>query len=447
METTSKRHSFFKGLAVLGQLASLFPFAVIFEALTVKQLVVWHFFAIYAVWIVFRAAGWFVGSMVSSLQKRRLPKKLIPLTNFLSKLGVAVPIAAFIALGVWQKLDFSAYTFIMSAGIIIYFGGSLSIGRSYSDIFSRSWFVLDLVASIIVVFAITISKENEASGAAGYLLCVGFAVVTLLSAVLANQTNIDTQTKQRDAGKAVLPEGLRRYNALLVIGIVTVTLGLFVFAKPLAALLKTFIGVLFAAIFFVIEKILSFFSTEDISDIPTDLEDADTPWFENYRGGSVGNVIFAVVLIVVIVLMIRYRKQIFDVIKNAVKNLFAPLFKGRDKTFDTPFADEITSSDAKLTSPRAQRKAERELERRYARETSPERKYRLGYALFLTRLRRTEHPPVPSDTTDAHREKGERAFGEDMRGFSAVYNNVRYADLPPTAEELAAADELLHRIK
>lgn len=447
METTSKRHLLFKGLAVLGQLASLFPFAVIFEALTVKQLVVWHFFAIYAVWIVFRACGWFVGKQINSLQKRRLPKKLIPLTNFLSKIGVAVPIAAFIALGVWQNFDFSAYVFIMSAGIIIYFGGNLSIGRSYSDIFSRSWFVLDLVASIATMLAMTISKATEVSGTAGYMLCVGFAVVTLLSAVLANQTNIDTQTKQRDAGKAVLPEGLRRYNALLVIGIVTVTLGLFVFAKPLAALLKNVIGVLFAAIFFVIDKVLNLFSTDDVTDIPTDLEEDDALWFENYGGGSVGNVIFAVVLIAVIVLLIRYRKQVFDVIKNAVKNLFAPLFRSRDKTFDTPFADEITSSDAKLTSPRALRKAERELERRYSRETSPERKYRLGYALFLTRLRRTEQPPVPSDTTDAHREKGERAFGEDLGGFSAAYNKVRYADLPPTADELAAADELLRRIK
>lgn len=446
METTSKRHLFFKGLAVLGQLASLFPFAVIFEALTVKHLVVWHFFAIYAVWIVFCAFGWFVGKQINSLQKRRLPKKLIPLTNFLSKIGVVIPIAAFIALGVWQNFDFSAYTFIMSAGIIIYFGGNLSIGRSYSDIFSRSWFVLDLVASIVTMLAITISKENEVSGTAGYVLCVGFAVVTLLSAVLANQTNIDTQTRQRDAGKAVLPEGLRRYNALLVIGIVTVTLGLFIFAKPLAALLKTVIGMLFAAIFFVIDKVLSLFSTEDITDIPTDLEEDNASWLQSYSGG-VGNVIFAVVLIVVIVLMIRYRKQIFDVIKNAVKNLFAPLFRSRDKTFDTPFADEITSSDAKLTSPRAQRKAERDLERRYSRETSPERKYRLGYALFLARLRRTEQPPVPSDTTDAHREKGEMAFGEDLSGFSSAYNKVRYADLPPTADELASADELLRRIK
>lgn len=441
MEAASKRHLFFKALAVLGQLASLFPFAVVFEALALKKLVVWHFFAIYAVWIVFRAAGWFVGKQIRSLQKRKLPKKLIPLTNFLSKIGVAVPIAAFIALGVWQNVEPSAYFFIMTAGIIIYFGGNSSVGRSYSDIFSRSWFALDLTSSVMVMLAITLSGETEISGPAGYALCVGFAVVALLSAVLANQTNIDTQTNQRDAGKAVLPEGLRRYNATLVIGIVTVTMGLFIFAKPLAALLKTVISAIVAAVYYLCVKVANLLPWSEDTDLSSGAE--DDLLIEQINGVNISNIIFAAAFIMVIVLMIIFRKQIFSVIKS----FFEPLFRSRDKTFDKPFVDEITSGDRKLTSPRAQRKAERDLERRYARETSPERKYRLGYALFLARLRRTDRPPVPSDTTDAHREKGEGAFGEDLGDFSAAYNRVRYGDCPPTSEELAAADELLRRIK
>ena len=441
METASKRHLFFKALAILGQLAALFPFAVMFEALALKKLVFWHFLAIYAVWIVFRASGWFVRRQINSLQRKRIPKKLIPLTNFLSKIGVAVPIAAFIALGVWQKSEPSAYVFIMTAGIIIYYGGSSGVGRRYSDIFTRTWFLLDLSSSLIVMLAINLSEETEVSGAAAYILCVGFAFVTLLSAVLANQTNIDTQTSQRDAGKAVLPEGLRRYNAVLVIGIVTLTLGLFVFAKPLAALLKTVIRAVVTAVLYLFMKFTSLMSWTDETDFSAG--GGDAVLIEPTNGFNLGNIIFVAALIAVIVLMIVFRRQII----NVIKSFFEPLFKGRDKTFDKPFSDEITSSDAKLTSAGARRKAERDLERRYSRETSPERKYRLGYALFLARLRRTEQPPVPSDTTDDHREKGEKAFGEDLRGFSAVYNKVRYAELPPTVEELAAADELLKRIK
>lgn len=442
MEAAPKGHSFFKALAVLGQLAALFPFAVFFEALCLDKLVMRHFLAIYAVWVVFRVFGWFVGTAVNALQKRRIPKKIIPLTNFLSRIGFFVPTALFIAFGVLFMSDESVYFYILPACIIIYFGGNRSVGRSYSDIFSRAWFLLYLLSSIAVMIALSLSEETAVTAAARYMLCVGFAAVTLLSAVLANQTNIDYRTSQRDAGKAVLPEGLRRYNAFLVIGTVTLTLGLFVFAKPIAALLRTVIAAIVTAVFFVWGKIISLLIPEDMDFLPSG--GAAEPSVQEIENGiDIGGILFAVMFIAVFVLMILFRRQII----SAIKNLFEPLFRSRDKTFDKPFADEITSSDAKLNSRKAQKKAERELERQYARETSPERKYRLGYALFLARLRRTEQPPAPSDTTDIHREKGEKAFGEDLRELSETYNRVRYGDLPPAFEELAAEDELLRRIK
>ena len=444
MESKNKRQSFFKALACLGQFAALFPFAVFFEAVVLKVLVVWHFFAIYIMFILFRFFGLLIGKLIDSLQHRRIPKKIIPLTNFLSRIGFAVPTAAFIALGVLLKPDPSVYFFILPACVIIYFGGNFSVGRSYSDIFSRSWFLLDLLSSIVVAAALSFSEESGVSSAARYMMCVGFAAVTLLSAVLANQTNIDTRTSQRDAGKAVLPEGLRRYNALLVMGIVTLTLGLFVFAKPLAALLRVVVEGIILAALYAAEKISGLFSAGDmITDPSGGTADPEQILVEPENSGDIGNIIFAVILIALIVLMILFRRQVF----NAIKNLFEPLFRSRGKTFDKPFADEITSGHAKQDSLRARKKAERALEKQYARETSPERKYRLGYALFLARLRRTEQPPALSDTTDIHREKGEKVFGEDLRGFSETYNKVRYADIPPTVEELAAEDELLRRIK
>ena len=114
---------------------------------------------------------------------------------------------------------------------------------------------------------------------------------------------------------------------------------------------------------------------------------------------------------VLIILVIAFRKPIW----NAIKNLFAPLFKNRKKAADVPFYDEITESSAKTLTPKAQKRAERELSKQYERENSPERKYRLGYALFLAKLRRTKCPPEPSDTTDIHREKGASAFNENLR--------------------------------
>lgn len=441
MEATDKRYSWFKALAVLGQFASLLPFAVFFEALCLEKLVFWHFTVIYAVFAVFRAVGWLIGYWVSSLQKRRLPKRIIPLTDFASRVGFVVPTAAFIAMSVWLKPDFAVFFYILPASIIIYFGGNLSVGRSYSDIFTRGWFVLNLISSILVMIAMAISEESEVTSAARFLLCVCFATVALLSAVLANQTNIDYRTSQRDGGKAVLPEGLRRYNALLVLGVVGITMGLFVFAKPIAALLRRAVVAVVSGVMYLVDIVAGW-----IAKMSTDTEfagDIEPPLVEPTNGAGIWNVIFALLMIAAVVLMIVFRKAIW----NAIKSLLEPLFRSRAKTFDRPFADEVMSSHAKQASLRARKKAERELQRRYTRETSPERKYRLGYALFLARLNRTAYPPAPPDTTDAHREKGEKAFGEELREFSETYSRVRYGDLTPTAEELAAEEALLKRLK
>lgn len=441
MEIADKRHSFLKVLAVLGQFAALLPFVILFDALCLKKLVFWHFLVIYAVFAVFRVSGWLVGYGVSSLQKKRLPKRVLPLTNFLGRIGIVVPTAAFIALGVWLRPDISVYFFILPAAIIIYFGGNLSVGRNYSGIFTRAWFGIALISSIIVVFAMAFSEESEVISAARYLLCAGFAAVTLLTAVLANQTNIDVQTNQRDGGKAVLPEGLRRYNAFIVLGVVGVTMGLFVLAKPVAALLRSFFVALVNGVLYLFDVLARWIDGMLKSSDPIDV--TETPVVEVTDGSGPGSIFVVLFIIAAVVLIIVFRKTIL----NAIRSFFGQLFRSRNKTFDRPFADEITSSHAKQFSARAKKKAERELERQYSRETSPERKYRLGYALFLVKLSRTAYPPVPSDTTDIHREKGEKAFGEDLLEFSKTYNKVRYADLPPTAEELAAEDELLKRLK
>lgn len=442
MKTVSRLHSFFKALACLAQLAALFPFAVIFEALGLNKLVVWHFTAIYGVWIIFWLSGRLIGYSVEELKKRRIPKKLIPLLNFATKAGVAVPIAAFIFAGVWLDVHSAAYFYILPAAVISYFGGDFSVGKSYSDIFTKGWFALYVTSALVTMAFLALSKETDLSSEAGYILCVGFGIVILLSAVLANQTNIDFRTKQRDAGKAVLPSGLRRYNAALVIVIFTLTLGLFIFAKPIAGFLKL-------AVSAVISGVMAFYlfmaSLFDISD--DDFSGGEAPIEPIVRdpseGISIGDILSVLLLIAAIVCVIVFRKQIFA----AIKSFFAPLFKRRKREADTPFADEITSSDIKRNSPRLQKKAERELLRQYVRETSPERKFRLGYAVFLTSLRHSANPPAPSDTTDVHRQKGEAAFGEELREFSETYNRLRYGDIPPTPEEIAAESELITRIR
>lgn len=440
MKTASK---IFTALAVAGQLAALFPFAVMTAAASEEAPSFLFFAVIFAVWTAFRETGWGIGRLAEKIKGGRSSARLHPLINFLARLCCVIPIAAFIAACVILKLRPALYYYALPPSVAMYFGGYSGVGKSYSDVFTKGWFAVYPISALLTSVMLNTGEMSEAALWAGRALCTGFAAEILLFVVMANQANIDKCTKQRDAGKAALPRGLRRYNAVIVAGIFTASLGLFLFARPLGKMLLTAIGAVVGAVVFVVDWISGLLSSSNQSEQHVSEGEISQPNMTAQYGFDLNDLITILIVIAAVILVIIFRKQIW----NAFKRAFAAVFRNRGKDFDTPYADEIMSSDAKRHSPRAEKKAERELARQYARETSPKRRYRLGYALFLARLRRTDCPPAPSDTTDIHREKGERVWGADLSGLSEIYSRVRYGDITPNPEELTAEAEILQQLK
>lgn len=436
MKSASKH---FMVLACAGQLAALFPFAVMGVAVSGENAAVWHFVVIFVLWTAIREIGWGIGTLAEKIKCRRISAKLHPLINFLAQFCCVFPVAALITAGVLLKLQIGVFFYTLPPSVAIFFGGYFGVGRSYFDVFTTGWFAAYPISAILASLMIKISKLTEAAPWVGRALCAGFAVEILLFVVKANQANIDKCTRQRDAGKAALPRGLRRYNAVIVAGIFAVSLGLFVFAEPIGKMFVTAFTAVVSAVIFVMDWISNLFGSPDGS-VTQVVDDANgQPGIPLRSGADLDDLLLLLYVIAAVVLIIAFRKRIW----RAFKRVFAAVFRNRDTGFDTPYADEIMSSDAKSLSPRAVKKAERDLSRQYARETSPKLKYRLGYALFLARLRHTEHPPEPSDTTNVHSEKGERAWGVELSELSGTYDGVRYGDITPTSEELAAEAELL----
>lgn len=431
----------FKALAIAGQIAVLFPFAVTSAAAGGEAPEVWRFAVIFAIWALFRFFGFTAGSLAEKIKSGKASPKLHPLINFLARFACVIPIAAFIAACVVFSLPPTFYFYTLPPSVVIYFAGYSSVGRSYSDVFTLGWFVVYPISALF--FSVMMYAGKISAPWAGNALSAGLAVEILLLVFLMNQKNIDKCTQQRDAGKAVLPRGLRRYNAVLVILIFTLSLGLFFFAETVGQILMTAVAAVIGAVLFVVDLLLKLLATtNESSERPPDGEGHLSP-VSALPDASARDYSIALIIVVAVILIIAFRKQIWSAIKKA----FAEAFKNRDKSFDTPYVDEIMSSDAKPLTPREVKKAERELAKKYARETSPALRYRLGYALFLARLRHTQNPPAPSDTTEIHREKGERSFNVDLSELSKTYDKVRYADAVPTAEELAREEEIIKSLR
>ena len=66
----------------------------------------------------------------------------------------------------------------------------------------------------------------------------------------------------------------------------------------------------------------------------------------------------------------------------------------------------------------------------------------------MLRLSRSAFPPLLSDTTSVHSQKGISAFKrEDIADMVSVYNAVRYGDKIPAPEQLEAQRRLIEELR
>lgn len=426
---------FLRCAAVLCQLLSLFPFVVLTEGIGFGRYVWWHYFALYAVFSVFYAAGYFCASWAegSGFSAKKKPWAL-----FFSRAAAAVPIAGFVAVCVLLHLPSGLFLYALPAAIIAFYGGHGSFGLSYCDVFSTAWFGLFFVSGIIASLLLWFSHDKAVSAAGISQLCTGFGVLIVIAAVLANQTNIDLRTQQRFHGGAVLPSGLRGYNAGLIAAVCAVTVGLFLFAKPAAELIVQGIAAAGRLLLSLMKEGGGDADWEYISENDGEY----VPW--NQAENDLFSVLNTLLVAAIILLVIRFRKEILGLIKG----LFLPMFAQREQHDELPFVDEISEAESKHPSERRRRRTEQQLYREYKRETDPVKKFRCGYRVFLLRLSRTALAAVPTDTTSAHEIKGCQAFRcKEIEQTVRVYNDVRYGGRAPTAQELEQQETLIEMLR
>lgn len=426
-------------MAVICQFLALFPFVLVTEGIGFGEYVWWHYAVFYAAIAAFYGCGRLLGTWASH---GGFSRKTKPWAVFLSRIGFIVPTAAFIVFCAVLELHSGLYMYLLPGCIVGYFGGYLSAGKGYSDVFTRGWFAVFFVAALIsaIMLNFTMNKPLISSGMAQ--LCTMFGVLIVATAVLTNQTNIDIQTRQRGGGRALLPKGTRSYNAWLIAVVGAVLIGLFLFSEPLA-------GLLFKGIQAFMRWLLSLFrSGEQIDSDGVEMAENTADKMEYYANESpIGDLLMLLLAALIVFLIVKFRRQIWAFFKE----IFSPLFKAQEQEEAVPFYDEFSSSTDERMSSRERRRTERELYRRYRRETDPVMKYREGYEIFLVRLGMSPFPQLTTDTTTIHSDKGEKAFGgqvPDSRldGMVLVYNRVRYGGEIPSEQELEELDRIINTI-
>ena len=424
-----------KGMAVVCRMLSLLPFVVLNEA-RVGGFVWLHYPVFFVMTVLFYAAGYLAGKITAAAH---FPKTVKPLAVFSFRAAVLLPIAAFIIITHTLELSSMLYIYALPAGIISYYSGYRAYGQEYGDLFSMGWFGLFFVAAVVTCLILNFSNVPELYNTAVQQLCIVFGLMIVLASLLANQTNIDQRTRQRSEGKSVLPNGLRGYNAMLIAGISAAIVVLFLTAKPLAALIVKGIAAFVRIILALIRD-----CGPEMDYGPEIGGDGAVGELVESSDNSFFTIMWSLAAIFALIMIIRFRRQILGFFKE----LFAPLFRESRREAPQPFADEITDTLSKFDFARSRRRSEQRLMRQFRKESDPRRKYRLGYGLFMLRLSRSAFPPLLSDTTSVHSQKGISAFKrEDIADMVSVYNAVRYGDKIPAPEQLEAQRRLIEELR
>lgn len=426
---------FLRALAIIAQLLSVLPLAMLCEGAGYGGFTWWHFLLLYAAFAAFYGSGRLAAAWVLGKSHKREYRALVA---FSSKLAIALPIAAFIAVCAAADFSTALYLYALPAAVIMYYGGYISYGKEYSDIFTRGWFALYFVLAIIAAVIVGLTKNAELTAAADFQLCAGFGVLIVLSAILTNQTNIDICTHQRDAGRSVLPRGLRRYNCLLSAAVAAAVCALLLLAVPLGQLFGSALRLLITLIVWLLQELGGGSEATDAALSGTDSTEISMDITDNSIAGALSVLMF----VGITVLLFALRKHIAELIRQ----IFAPLFRNKVTEELSAYTDELSEAARGGGIPR--RKRAQQLYRLYRKETDPAAKYRLGYQFMLLRLSLTQYPPCPADNTYIHREKGEIGLQTDkMQRIVEIYNRLRYGGQIPTEEEIRFEEAFIEEIR
>ena len=425
-----------RSISVFAQLLSVFPFVVLCEGVGFGRYVWWHYIAFFLVYAVFYAWGKLCASWALNPGHSRTFK---PKAIFLSRAAVIVPIIAYVLVCATFEFSSALYLYALPAAIIMFSGGHRTAGKEYSDIFTRGWFALFFVSAVISSVIIWFTKKEELTVWGNFQLCFAFGLLIVISAVLTNQTNIDTCTHQRDSQRASLPKGLRGYNSGLVMGVAGATVALCLFAIPMA---QFFVFLIKTAIGWIIELIRSLSPDYELNyDIDSE---GGSGLNVNINDNSAAEIISALLFVSLIVVIIVFRKKIAAFFRDMI----APLFRMKEESDNAGYYDEVSEIEGFARSGISRRKRQQMMYKDFRKEKDKVTKYRLGYNYMLLLLKDTAFAPVYTDNTDIHRYKGENGLhNDDVKEIVSVYNKVRYGGYVPTDDDIAFAEEFIEKIR
>lgn len=415
------RSGILKFLAVISFGLVTFPFVLTNDVLSFENISVLRLLAYYAGFSVVFGAGYAFGKATIK------HKKLIPLERIVGLLSFC---AALLLINITDEIGI-----IFAAGascILWYFLGERAARKHYADIFPAFMFGVYIVVTLVCYLFYGAMCDKELKDPVQTAVIIAFMVEMCLAALLINQSGIYDKANRRRETRTMLPKGLSGYNAALVTGVTVCGLMLYVFADKIVWLLNETVRLFIKLFILIMEGNVDFMAIES-----GDNSGEYTGNME-YRSYDVWNLLF---FVTAIVLIIVFRRQLWQAIKSFLGRIAGFFMKETQISDAEPeFVDVFEQvSDVRKVKDLSYQT----LMKRYKKETDPEKKYRLGYAVLLWQMKYCRAKLTAADTVTDQYEKGREIFGAELKDIASAYDKLRYDGEEVDTEQLSELDSLI----
>lgn len=442
-----KKDFLMKCVAALAMLLVPLPLMFVFEVTAFKGFMLWHYPIYYAVAAIAAASGYFL----MCLRRSRHTPKTIFLVNMLIALTatVLVVLVAVVSSQINNVLcenGFNVFYFcvaLMPSVIVWYLLGMSLKKNRFDDIFTPIWLGIYLVGTFMCYILCCVMAEDKT-----YLndskdrIAVLLVVMSMLTVLLINQSNIQSQIDRRRNTNLIVPKGLKLYNAKLIGIVGGIILAALLLKDYVAAGLTWLVQMTLKIIDALIFNI-RFQQTDPITDDDTKIPDIDIIQAE--QNGK--DIFVYVIILTAIILLIVFRKKIWAFIRKAAKRFFGK-YSVDDNTVNEceDYTDSYESLDIKQE--KIVRESDKDCLKRYRRTKDCTEKFRLGYRLYAMWLSRRTTEDISAMTVEQQESVSDKLYHgtNNIGAFSDSYSKIRYDDEPATADDILLSDNLVNEL-
>lgn len=436
-----------KCVAAFAMLMLPLPMMFVFEVSAFGGFILWHYLIYYAVAGAVAAAGY----MAMSVKRSQHKAKTIFLSNILiaavgAVLTILVPIVSTAVNNTLGEHTFNVFNFsiaLMPSVVVWYLLGLSLRKNSFDEVYTPVWLGIYLVETFMCyIFCCAMSEDKAYLNDSKTKIVVLLIVMALLTVLLINQTNIQSQIDRRRNTNLIVPKGLKLYNAKLISIVGAVILVALLLKDYVAAGLKWLVQMTLKIIDTLIFNI-RFQQTDSLTPEDTQLPDSDI--FSTEQGNK--DFLIYILVIVVVVLIIVFRKKIIGFFKKIAKRFF-----GKFSVDDSAVNEYVDYTDSYETLDIKQEKIVRETKKdclkKYRKTKDKTEKFRLGYRLYIMWLAERSTDNISAMTVEQQRNVSDKLYHgtANINELSGSYNRVRYDDENPNDNDMTSAEHLIDEL-